>query len=365
MPRRAAAALLLKLRRLAPISADVSPRFRFQSLRHARASLLRTDDDALAAFRDRIAMQISLIAVVVLLPFTASHLWAGRYGLGGLILAAQMILFVNTLALRRGQPPPVPFAAMSVGLGLAVCGSIVMQGIHGVTWSYPTLFIFFFVLRRRVALPLSLLLVAGATVAAAFTINGPMATRVFATLGLTLVMINVVLNVIGDLQGKLVVQTITDPLTGAFNRRHFDAQLAQLPPPPAATGAAGALLAVDLDHFKAINDSLGHAVGDGVLQGVVAVLNARKRPSDRLFRTGGEEFVLLLPRITVTDAARLADELRERIEAAPLLAGQAVTVSIGVAAQRAGRDAAAWLLAADEALYQAKRSGRNRVVTAA
>jgi diguanylate cyclase (GGDEF)-like protein len=161
-----------------------------------------------------------------------------------------------------------------------------------------------------------------------------------------------------------VMVCITDPLTGAYNRRHFDAQLAQLPPPAAGAAAVNVLLAVDLDHFKAVNDSLGHAVGDGVLQGAVAVLNARKRPSDRLFRTGGEEFMLLLPRITVADAARLADELRQLIEAAPLLAGQPVTVSIGVAAQRAGRDAKAWLLAADEALYEAKRSGRNRVVVA-
>jgi len=330
----------------------------------ALAGVLRSGDDALADFRDRIAVHLSLMAAVLLLPFTASHLLAGRWALATMIAVAQLILTVNSLALRVGRAPPVPFGVMSVGLGAAVCGSIGLQGVNGVPWAFPTLFIFFFVLRRAVALPLSLLLLVGASVVAAVAIGWPMAARVFAALGLTLVMINVVLNVIGELQGALVAQAITDPLTGAFNRRHFDTQLAQLPAPAAGAEAVNVLLALDLDHFKAVNDRHGHAAGDRVLQGAVAVLNARKRPSDRLFRTGGEEFVLLLPRITAADAAKLAEDLRQRIEAAPLLDGQRVTVSIGVAAQRAGRDATAWLHAADEALYEAKRSGRNRVVVA-
>ena len=104
-----------------------------------------------------------------------------------------------------------------------------------------------------------------------------------------------------------------------------------------------------------------------VLRGLVATLQARLRPSDRLFRTGGEEFVLLLPRITPADALRLAESLRERVAEArliPQMPELRVNVSIGVAAQRPGRDTAAWHRASDQALYQAKHEGRNRVVMA-
>jgi GGDEF domain-containing protein len=101
--------------------------------------------------------------------------------------------------------------------------------------------------------------------------------------------LHVVLNAVGHPQRALVQQTVTDPLTGAFNRGHFDARLAELRAPLPGADAVNVLLAVDVDHFKAINDRHGHGAGDAVLQGVVGVLNARKRPSDSVFRTGGEE----------------------------------------------------------------------------
>ena len=333
-------------------------------LRSATENLLRPDDDALAAYRGRIALQLSLLAVVVLLPFTINHLLLGRWLLGGLIAATQAVLLLNGLALRAGRDAPVPFWLMVLAMVGAVTGSIWIQGSQGSLWAYPTLFITYFLVRRRVALPLSLLLVVSATAATSVSVGDALALRVVATRTLTLVMINVVLNVVGELQEALMAQAITDPLTGAYNRRHLDTQLAALPVPVPGTGAVNMLMALDIDHFKRINDSHGHAVGDDVLRGLVATLTTRLRTSDRLFRTGGEEFVLLLPRITVADAARLAEDLRSRVEQARLSAANTVTVSIGVAAQRPGLDTAAWLRATDQALYEAKRGGRNRVVMA-
>jgi len=336
-------------------------------LEHLRSGLLRIlrpGDDALADYRDRIAMQLTLLAAALLVPFVIIHLLAGRLVLAGVILGAQVVLLANGRALWTGRSVPIPFEVMCLVLAGAVCASTWIQGFNGLAWAYPVLFIFFFVLPRSAALMLALLLLVGATTAAALAGGAPLASRALATLGLTFVMINVVLNVIADLQRALVVQTITDPLTGAYNRRHLDAVLAQMLPPAsgAGAGAVNMLLAIDLDHFKAINDSLGHAAGDGVLQGTVKELNARTRSGDRLFRTGGEEFALLLPRISPADAARLAEDLRQRIEAAPLLSDRRVTVSMGLAAQPADGDASAWLRDADAALYEAKRRGRNQVV---
>ena len=273
-------------------------------------------------------------------------------------------MLLNGLALRAGREAPVPFWLMVLAMVIAVTGSIWIQGSQGSLWAYPTLFITYFLVRRRVALLLSLLLVVSATAAAALSVGDALALRVVATLTLTLVMINVVLNVVGELQEALVAQAITDPLTGAYNRRHLDTQLAALPAPLPGQDAVNMLMALDIDHFKQVNDIHGHAVGDDVLRGLVATLHQRLRPSDRLFRIGGEEFVLLLPRITAADAMRLAEDLRQRVAQAPLLPEGSITVSIGVAAQRPGLDTGAWMRVTDEALYEAKRSGRNRVVMA-
>jgi len=323
---------------------------------------LLSDDDALAAYRDRIAVNLSAIAALLLLPFSVSHMFAGRWLLGGAILAALLILTVNAWSLSRGQPPRVAFWTMTVALIAAVLASIRLQGINGVFWAYPTLFICYFVLTRRVALMLSGLLVLMTPLVVAYVLSTAVAIRVGATLLLTLVMINVVLNVIGGLQRAMLLQTITDPLTGAFNRRHLDAQLAQLVAGGSDARSANAMLAIDIDHFKAINDRHGHATGDEVLKATVAVLASRKRQTDMLFRTGGEEFVLLLARTPLNDALGVAEDLRQRIEQAPLLPGQRVTVSIGLSAHSPGQDASAWLQAADAALYEAKHQGRNRVV---
>jgi diguanylate cyclase (GGDEF)-like protein len=340
-----------------------------RGLRLAFRRVFRWEDDALAAYRGRIAVQLSLLGAVLLLPFTVNHLFSDRVLLGTVIGIAQVVLFVNGLRIRGGHEAPVPFWLMVLTMVLAVIVSITIQGPNGAFWAFPTLFIAYFLLRRRVALLLSLLLLVGASVAALSTAGGglPLAARVFATLALMLVMINVVLNVLGELQDAMQAQAITDPLTGAFNRRHLVAQLAALPDPPPGTDAVNMLLALDVDHFKTINDRHGHAAGDAVLRGLVATLRARLRPTDRLFRTGGEEFVLLLPRIARADAARLAEELLRLVAEAALVPDHpesGVTVSIGVAAQRPGRDVDAWQRATDEALYEAKRRGRDCVVIA-
>ncbi len=125
-----------------------------------------------------------------------------------------------------------------------------------------------------------------------------------------------------------------------------------------------ALLAIDIDHFKQVNDRHGHDVGDDVLRKLVAAVSSRKRRSDMLFRTGGEEFVLLLPRVTREDALVIAEALRLRLAQADLLPNELVTVSIGVSALHAGQSPQAWCKSADNALYEAKRAGRNRVVMA-
>jgi diguanylate cyclase (GGDEF)-like protein len=126
------------------------------------------------------------------------------------------------------------------------------------------------------------------------------------------------------------------------------------------------VLALDLDHFKAVNDTHGHAVGDEALRAFARRIRGPLRQSDHLARLGGEEFIVLLPGAPVSNALEIAERLRASVAEAPLVdvPRVAVTVSIGVAAFRPGDRGTDLLARADTAAYAAKRSGRDRVVLA-
>jgi len=161
-----------------------------------------------------------------------------------------------------------------------------------------------------------------------------------------------------------------DGLTGACNHRHFSVLLAKEAARAVTTGLPVALVMVDIDHFKRVNDTYGHPAGDAALRHVVGLLVRRVRRSDVVARYGGEEFAVLLPGSDAPAAARLAEGLRADIAGAPLqieAAGPALTLtaSFGVAAIPASAsDGRGLLEAADRALYRAKEGGRDRVAEA-
>jgi len=157
-----------------------------------------------------------------------------------------------------------------------------------------------------------------------------------------------------------------DSLTGAFNRRQMVSLLA-VEAARAERGEALSLCIVDLDHFKAINDTHGHLAGDAVLRQFAATVQAQLRATDFLARYGGEEFLLALSQTGLADAARLAERVRANVAAAvfeALPAERRVTVSIGVAQLLPGELIETTLYRADAALYAAKSRGRDRVVCA-
>ena len=330
---------------------------------------LNIDNDALAAHRDGIRLRFSWLAALALLPFSLLHLFNANWLMFSMNTTLSSMMAANGWAMQRGRAPVLPFWMLSCLLIAGCSFSVWFQGSYGVFWSYPGMFMLFFVLPRRQAVALGGVLLLATTGLATLSLGVPLALRVLMSLGVTLVMIHVVLNVIGQLQQALVTQTITDPLTGAFNRRHLQAHLAArvapaAPEPVASEPAAHALLLIDIDHFKRINDAYGHDAGDLVLCRLVSTISARKRSGDVLFRTGGEEFVLLLPLASPSAALRVAEDLRRLLADTELLAGEKVTVSIGLSALAPGQTAEAWVKSADTALYEAKRQGRDCVVLA-
>jgi two-component system, cell cycle response regulator len=157
-----------------------------------------------------------------------------------------------------------------------------------------------------------------------------------------------------------------DPLTGCFNRGYFDQRLSAEVARAQRHGRSTALVLIDLDHFKRINDKYGHAAGDAVLQAVGQTLRDATRVEDLVARYGGEELALIIPGATLLGAALLAQRVRIAIAQLGVQVGPHilhVSASLGVAAFERGQpgSAKALLRAADDALYAAKRGGRNRV----
>ncbi len=158
----------------------------------------------------------------------------------------------------------------------------------------------------------------------------------------------------------------TDPLTGMFNRRGFSEACARVIERESLAGRPVTALIFDIDHFKSINDRFGHPAGDEVLKLFAAVVVNNLRISDLSGRVGGEEFAALLP-CPIEEGVVVAERVRQAFEASGIVCDEGpveTTVSIGVAGGPAGTELEVLLAAADTALYQAKRGGRNRVETA-
>lgn len=164
---------------------------------------------------------------------------------------------------------------------------------------------------------------------------------------------------------------VTDQLTGLHNRRYMDGQLTALVERAGKGGEPVCLLAIDIDHFKKINDGFGHDVGDEVLREFAVRLASNVRAVDLPVRHGGEEFLVVMPDTRIEDARRIAERLRLHIAGSPFrVSGGAqaldVTISIGVASSLPGELTPEGLLKrADAAMYEAKAGGRNRVITRA
>jgi two-component system cell cycle response regulator len=164
---------------------------------------------------------------------------------------------------------------------------------------------------------------------------------------------------------------VTDTLTGLHNRRYMTTQAAALVQRAAMGGEPVAALLVDIDHFKRINDTFGHDVGDEVLKEFAVRLATNVRGIDLACRYGGEEFVVIMPDTELKDALRIAERLRLHVAGTPFRApglGEplSVTISVGVACTEGEGDTPdALLKRADEAVYEAKAHGRNQVVTRA
>jgi len=318
-------------------------------------------EDSLSPHRDRIMYSLAVIAIICFLPFSIIDLVNGHYTLATGVVLTIIIFAVDAIAIHQKKKPLIPYWVLLIPASIAITISLRVQGIYGAFWCYPLVVFFYFVLTRKMASVCTGALLLVAT----FMVNrylGPsLSIRFFASMMLTIAVINVILKIIVDLQRKLVEQAIRDPLTGTFNRRHMESCLIEAVERSQRHATPATLLLLDVDNFKQINDEFGHAAGDRVLREIVTIIENRARKLDLLFRIGGEEFVLFMPDSREHSACTLAEDLRKLVADSRLLPGRQVTVSIGVSELQPGQLLDSWIQQADDALYLAKRSGRNRV----
>ena len=229
-------------------------------------------------------------------------------------------------------------------------------------WAYPGVLMMFFLVPASVAAVLGVLAVAGAAILSWPELGGTQGLPFF-------VITNVLTGVFGYLVSQQAHTRITrwqtlsliDPLTGVGNRRLLEAECAQ-----AFTGqrSAGTLAVVDLDHFKSINDRFGHDRGDAVLRDTASAVQSALRKTDRLYRFGGEEFIVWLAETDAAAALAALERMRQRVREQVQLDGEPVTFSAGAAVHTPPESWQEALARADTALYRAKREGRDRVYLA-
>lgn len=314
---------------------------------------------------ETLPLMLSAAGAIGVLPLAIVRLRAGDWLIGIFDLVVVICMAGLGWYVWRTQRVRLASIALAALCTVGVVITVNLKGPIQVFWAYPAVLAVFFLLLPREAVAACALMIIGLAPALLGQVEGITVSSVLITLLLTNAFAYAFAVLTSDQRDQLLRLATRDPLTGVGNRRALDERLSDGIAAHQRTQVPVSLLLFDIDHFKRINDQHGHDVGDEVLITVTGLVAQRIRATDKLFRIGGEEFVILVDGDIDSVAAPLAEDLRGLIESSDMPANCAITMSIGVAQLAAGEAERAWLRRADEALYKAKNSGRNRVSIAA
>lgn len=271
-----------------------------------------------------------------------------------------------SLGLFVWQKRKVRLASFLLGV-FCMAGLIAVVHLKGPSllyWAHPVMVIPFFLLRPREAVIIDILTMTALVPVLLPQIPKMELATVLVTMLLSMVSAYIFANLTRKQHQRLRLLATKDPLTGTGNRRAFDVKINEILVARQRNRQAVSLLVVDLDFLKAINDTFGHATGDKILCQVTNIIVKMIRVTDSLYRIGGDEFVVIAMDANLAAGITLAEKLRQQIDTSALLAGRSVTISVGVVEINEGETGMECLKLADNALYEAKKVGRNRVCTA-
>ena len=256
-------------------------------------------------------------------------------------------------------------AVLVLFTGAGVLAVLHLAGLVGLFWAYVDTIATFFLAPPAVTIPKVVLMMAATTALGAKAGLGLLPLISYAT---TIFVVSIFAFSFARRSlaqaRQLEELAIRDPLTGIGNRRALEEELCIAIARVQRDESGAGLLMLDLDHFKEINDRYGHSKGDEVLKHFAQLVTTHSRHEDRLFRFGGEEFVLLLNNVGEQSMILAARHLQQTIRDRLSIDGQPVTCSIGAALAAAEDDWESWLNRADNAVYEAKNNGRDTVIVA-
>lgn len=319
--------------------------------------------------RDPIATYLPLIlsaaGALSVAPFAVMR-WMNGDWIIAIIDTAIVIGFI-TLGTFVYRSRRVRVASIAIAL-LSVAGTVITVYVRGplqAFWAFPAVMAVFYLLKPREALVMTALMLAVVAPRLAQEMEPFRTATVVITITVTAAFAYA-FSVINSRQQRQLVDLATkDPLTGVGNRRALETRLAEVIAISRRKASKASLVIIDIDHFKEVNDVYGHAAGDEILQRLTRIIELRIRQADSLYRIGGEEFVVVADGQDLDGAVHLAEQLRTLVDANDLAPKRKVTISVGVAELAVGEDYSTWMHRADDALYQAKRAGRNTVRQAA
>ena len=319
------------------------------------------EEDILSVYRKRIWTLFSIVCISVFLPGSVFIFFNGYRLLAFAVLGMLGVLAVSSYSVIRSKAPQLTMAIFVASLCVATGLSLFQRSIYGVFWAFPAILLINFLSFGRAARIYSGVYFVCVSAIMIYTIELQISLRAITGLMVTALMVNIFIGVIDKLQKKLVEQSTVDPLTGALNRREIDSILQEAIERKRRTLTPACLLVLDVDEFKSVNDTYGHAIGDHVLKELVSVLQSRARRLDKIFRMGGEEFLIVLPDTDGSGALVLAEEFRKLVSETKFIEGRPITISIGMTELELGETIDGWIKRGDDALFSAKHSGRNQV----
>jgi diguanylate cyclase (GGDEF)-like protein len=338
-------------------------------LAETRSWLCRDDFDRRRMFdmEARVRPVRQRAAVIMSLAILAAGPWLGWWPLVFVVSILSCFAFADRLMERLTRPELLMFAAwvcsgLTIAVAVALSGPLGAPALAWMAIPVMTLSTRFSLRGVLVGVVLSIVLIL--TVAFAVDERVVLANPVLAIVPVALVLCVAVLStplMQSDIKHRS--DAVLDQLTGMLNRTALEARVQELAQQASLTGEPVGVIVGDLDRFKSVNDTHGHAVGDAVLKDVAYVLRKQLRAFDLAYRLGGEEFLVLLPGGDLDAAAELAERLRAAVADSRPGGGLLVTMSFGAnaSARETSFDYESVFAAADAALYEAKRAGANCV----